>query len=148
MTKQVSVEPMAVGFDPVALDDLRGRLRRTRLATAVDDDWIRGVPTSWLAELGDPADAFTVVVPALPGFGFSAPPPPGGLGAADIADMWDKLMTQGLGHQRYVAHGSDLGAGVVAQKHARGGHFPATAEPHLLAQTLREAFRPFRRQHR
>jgi pimeloyl-ACP methyl ester carboxylesterase len=63
----------------------------------------------------DPADSFTVVAPALPGFGFSGPPPPGGFTPAEVAQLWHELMTAGLGHPRYVAHGSDLGAGVVAQ---------------------------------
>ncbi len=43
---------------------------------------------------GDPADAFTVVVPSLPGFGFSAAPPPGGLTAAAVAALWHRLMTE------------------------------------------------------
>jgi pimeloyl-ACP methyl ester carboxylesterase len=63
---------------------------------------------------GDPADAFTVVVPSLPGFGFSAAPPPGGLTAAAVAALWHRLMTKGLGYLRFAAHGSDLGAGVTA----------------------------------
>ncbi|MGP7997103.1 MAG: epoxide hydrolase N-terminal domain-containing protein [Streptosporangiaceae bacterium] len=63
----------------------------------------------------DPADSFTVVVPALPGFGFAGPPPPGGLSPAGVAGLWHRLMTAGLGLPRYVAHGSDLSAGVVAQ---------------------------------
>ena len=63
----------------------------------------------------DPADSFTVVVPALPGFGFAGPPPPGGLSPAGVARLWHRLMTAGLGLPRYVAHGSDLSAGVVAQ---------------------------------
>jgi len=63
---------------------------------------------------GDPADAFTVVVPSLPGFGFSAAPPPGGLSAAAVAGLWHRLMTEGLGYPRFAAHGSDLGAGVTA----------------------------------
>ena len=62
----------------------------------------------------DPADAFTVVVPSLPGFGFSASPPAGGLTGRAVAELWHKLMTDGLGHRRYVAHGSDLGAGVTS----------------------------------
>jgi pimeloyl-ACP methyl ester carboxylesterase len=62
---------------------------------------------------GDPADAFTVVVPSLPGFGFSAAPPRG-LTAAAVAALWHRLMTEGLGYSRFAAHGSDLGAGVTA----------------------------------
>ena len=62
----------------------------------------------------DPADAFTVVVPSLPGYGFSAPPPPTGLTGREVAQLWHELMTVGLGYDRFVAHGSDLGAGVTA----------------------------------
>ncbi len=58
-----------------------------------------------VAHGGDPADAFTVVVPSLPGFGFSAAPRPGGLTGEAVA---------GLGYPRFAAHGSDLGAGVTA----------------------------------
>ncbi|MBO1753940.1 epoxide hydrolase family protein [Allobranchiibius sp. CTAmp26] len=64
---------------------------------------------------GDPSDAFTVIAPALPGFGLSDAPPPGGLGQAQVARLWHDLMSVGFGHQRYVAHGSDLGAGIVMQ---------------------------------
>jgi pimeloyl-ACP methyl ester carboxylesterase len=63
---------------------------------------------------GDPADAFTVVIPSLPGYGFSDPPPPTGMTGREVAGRWHRLMTEGLGHDRYVAHGSDLGAGVTA----------------------------------
>ena len=63
---------------------------------------------------GDAADAFTLIIPSLPGFGFSGPPPSDGLTARQTAKLWHALMTEGLGHDRYVAHGSDLGAGVTA----------------------------------
>ena len=62
----------------------------------------------------EPADAFTVIVPSLPGYGFSGPPPATGWTAREVAAMWHALMTSGLGHEHYVAHGSDLGAGVTA----------------------------------
>ena len=64
---------------------------------------------------GDPADAFTVVLPSLPGFGFSGPPPPGGLPYEQVAELWHTIMTGALGYRRYAAHGSDLGAGVTAR---------------------------------
>ncbi len=68
-----------------------------------------------VAHGGDAADAFDVVVPSLPGFGFSAPPlMPGGLPAEHVAELWHRIMGEGLGHRRYAAHGSDLGAGVTA----------------------------------
>ena len=62
----------------------------------------------------DPADAFTVVVPSLPGYAFSDPPPPTGMTGRQVARLWHQLMTMGLGYDRFVAHGSDLGAGVTA----------------------------------
>jgi pimeloyl-ACP methyl ester carboxylesterase len=62
----------------------------------------------------DPADAFTVVIPSLPGYGFSDPPPPTGFIGREVGRLWHTLMTAGLGYDRYVAHGSDLGAGVTA----------------------------------
>jgi pimeloyl-ACP methyl ester carboxylesterase len=61
----------------------------------------------------DPADSFTVVVPSLPGYGFSGPPPAAGLSPAAVAGLWHRLMADGLGYQRYAAHGGDLGAGVT-----------------------------------
>ena len=62
----------------------------------------------------DPADAFMVVVPSLPGYAFSGPPPPTGMTGRQVAGLWHELMTVGLGYDRFVAHGSDLGAGVTA----------------------------------
>ncbi|WP_246792586.1 epoxide hydrolase family protein [Burkholderia perseverans] len=60
---------------------------------------------------GDAADAFHVVVPSLPGFGFSAPPAGPGMGAWGVAGLWRALM-QGLGYQRFAAQGGDIGAAV------------------------------------
>jgi pimeloyl-ACP methyl ester carboxylesterase len=60
-----------------------------------------------------PADAFTLIIPSLPGFGFSGPPPSHGRTAREVASIWHRLMADGFGYQRYAAHGSDLGAGVT-----------------------------------
>jgi pimeloyl-ACP methyl ester carboxylesterase len=60
------------------------------------------------------ADAFTVVIASLPGYGFSGPPPPTGFTGRRVAAIWHELMSSALGHEHYVAHGSDLGAGVTA----------------------------------
>ncbi len=60
---------------------------------------------------GDPADAFHVVVPSLPGFGFSAPPAAPGVDSYRVAELWLKLM-HGLGYERFAAQGGDIGAGV------------------------------------
>jgi pimeloyl-ACP methyl ester carboxylesterase len=60
---------------------------------------------------GDPADAFHVVVPSLPGFGFSSTP--ASTGTYETAALWCTLM-EGLGYARFGAQGGDLGAGVSA----------------------------------
>lgn len=62
---------------------------------------------------GDPADSFHVVVPSLPGYGFSSIPRYKGTGAHATAQLWAKLMTQ-LGYERFGAQGGDIGAGVSA----------------------------------
>ncbi len=53
-------------------------------------------------------------MPSLPGFGFSGPPPPGGLVHRQVAELWHTIMTGVLGYRRFAAHGSDLGAGVTS----------------------------------
>jgi pimeloyl-ACP methyl ester carboxylesterase len=58
---------------------------------------------------GDPADAFHVVCPSLPGFGFSGKPARTGWGTERIADAWDQLMAR-LGYPRYGAQGGDWGS--------------------------------------
>jgi pimeloyl-ACP methyl ester carboxylesterase len=62
---------------------------------------------------GDPADAFHVVAPSLPGFGFSPAPTARGVSARRIAELWRSLML-GLGYDRFAAQGGDIGAGVSA----------------------------------
>ena len=57
---------------------------------------------------GDPADAFDVVVPSVPGFGFSDRPGRG-MTRSRVAALWARLM-EGLGYARYAAHGNDIGA--------------------------------------
>lgn len=64
---------------------------------------------------GDPADSFDVVVPSLPGYGFSDRPTERGMSVVRTADLFEKLMTDELGYERYAARGSDLGAGVIQQ---------------------------------
>ncbi|MDQ7803859.1 epoxide hydrolase [Amycolatopsis sp. A133] len=58
---------------------------------------------------GDPADALTVVVPSIPGYGFSGPTPAPDWGPDRIARAFAELMTR-LGYARFGAHGSDWGA--------------------------------------
>ena len=76
---------------------------------------------------GDPRDAFHVVCPALPGYGFSDKPVERGWGVERIAALWDELMLE-LGYTSYFAQGGDWGAAVTTQigiqnlGHCRGIH--------------------------
>lgn len=94
--------------------------------------------------LADPAafgvstdDAFDVVIPTLPGFGFSDRPTHPGEVTAD--DLFHSLMTEHLGYPRYIASGTDIGAGVatrLALTHTdavQGIHISATANLPLTA---------------
>jgi pimeloyl-ACP methyl ester carboxylesterase len=60
------------------------------------------------------SDAFDVVVPSMPGYGFSGKPTTTGWGPERMAGAWDQLMKR-LGYTRYVAQGGDWGAFVVDQ---------------------------------
>jgi epoxide hydrolase len=62
---------------------------------------------------GDASDAFHVVCPSLPGFGFSDKPSRTGWGIERVADAWAELMAR-LGYGRYGAQGSDWGTSVSA----------------------------------
>ncbi|CAM4130544.1 epoxide hydrolase [Nocardia ninae] len=63
---------------------------------------------------GDPADAFHLVIPSLPGFGFSTPLAGPGMNAAKMAAVFAKLMAR-LGYDRYGVHGYDTGSWVAPQ---------------------------------
>jgi epoxide hydrolase len=63
---------------------------------------------------GDPADAFHVVVPSLPGFGFSTPLTGAGWELGRTTDAFAELMTR-LGYERFGAQGGDIGAGVTGR---------------------------------
>ncbi|KQW72443.1 epoxide hydrolase family protein [Ensifer sp. Root127] len=60
---------------------------------------------------GDPRDAFDVIIPSLPGFGFSACPTVTGVGPKYVASLWKQLMDS-LGYERFFVQGGDLGASV------------------------------------
>jgi pimeloyl-ACP methyl ester carboxylesterase len=62
---------------------------------------------------GDPADAFDVVVPSLPGHGYSDPPLQEGFGADECADLMRTLMVDVLHYERFGAQGGDRGAFVA-----------------------------------
>src|SRR5689334_7500308 len=80
---------------------------------------------------GDPADAFDVVVPSLPGHGFSTPLRRTGVNFWRTSGLWVKLM-EALGYPRFAAHGADWGALVTADLGHRypermlGVHFTMT----------------------
>jgi pimeloyl-ACP methyl ester carboxylesterase len=63
---------------------------------------------------GDPADAFHVIAPSIPGFGFSGPTHETGWNTARVAKAWADLMSR-LGYERYGAQGGDTGAMVSPQ---------------------------------
>jgi pimeloyl-ACP methyl ester carboxylesterase len=68
----------------------------------------------------DPHDAFHVVVPSLPGYGFSSKPAEPGMNHEAIAGLWAKLM-EGLGYRRFAVQGGDHGSAVsvwLARRHA------------------------------
>lgn len=64
---------------------------------------------------GDPADAFTVVAPSLPGYGLSFAPGQKRFGVEAIADCFAELMTGALGYRRFAAQGGDWGAFVTTR---------------------------------
>jgi len=76
---------------------------------------------------GDPADAFHLVVPAIPGYGFSGPTRERGWNVRRIAQAWAALMGR-LGYERYGAQGGDWGSsisrelGIIAPEHLIGVH--------------------------
>ena len=63
---------------------------------------------------GDPADAFEVVAPSLPGFGFSPDPGRAGVHGGVIAEAYAELMTEVLGHRRFGLQGGDWGSRIVS----------------------------------
>ncbi|HMG43896.1 MAG TPA: epoxide hydrolase [Acidimicrobiales bacterium] len=213
-----AIEAFRVAVPEAELEDLKGRLRRTRWPEAETvGDWSQGVPLAYLQELcrywaeeydwratearlngfsqfrteidglgihllhvrsphddalplvmthgwpgsvvefldaigpltdpPDPADAFHVVCPSLPGYGFSDRPAGTGWGTDRIAAAWAELMRR-LGYDRYGAQGGDWGAAVttglaqVDPDHVAGIHLnmpvagPATGGPELTGEEL------------
>ncbi|MCW8376408.1 epoxide hydrolase family protein [Streptomyces justiciae] len=70
-----------------------------------------GPLTDPAAHGGDPADAFHVVVPGIPGFGLSGPPADTGWDVGRIARAWAELMRR-LGYERFGAQGGDWGSAI------------------------------------
>ncbi len=73
-------------------------------------EFVKAIPL--LTEPEDPTDAFHVVVPSLPGYGFSDRPTEPGWGVQRIAAAWRELMAR-LGYERYGAQGNDWGTSIT-----------------------------------
>ena len=187
MPEDVSLRPFRIDVPDAVLDDLHGRLARTRWPEAETvGDWSQGVPLAWIQDMcrywaevydwraresllnrfqqyvtsiegldihfvhqrsphaearplvithgwpgsivefhkviepltnptaygGEAADAFHVICPTLPGFGFSGKPTTTGWGVERIAAAWAVLMAR-LGHDHYFAQGGDWGSAVT-----------------------------------
>jgi len=141
-TSSTEITPFEIDIPQADLDDLRGRLERTRwpdelpnaganygiplsFTKEVVEYWLlllHGWPSSFVdflgmigpltdpsAHGGDPQDAFHVVVPSVPGFGFSGPTHDTGWDRARIARAFAELMRR-LDYQRYGLHGGDIGS--------------------------------------
>lgn len=86
---------------------------------------------------GDPLDSFDVIVPSLPGYGFSDKPSHRGMTYSRIAELWLKLMIETLDYQRFAAQGGDIGAGVTTRlglknpQNVIGLHVTNVALPYL-----------------
>lgn len=101
---------------------------------------IIGPLTDPTAHGGSAEDAFDVVIPSIPGYGFSGKPATTGWGPDNIGKVWAKLMKR-LGYTRYVAQGGDWGAGIVnsmgrqAPEGLLGIHtnLPSTVPPEVSA---------------
>ncbi len=82
---------------------------------------------------GNVEDAFDVVVPSLPGFGFSGRPPRP-YGPRKMATVFNSLMTEVLGYESYVAQGGDWGGAIVSWL---GYEHSACAAIHINILTMR-----------
>jgi epoxide hydrolase len=83
---------------------------------------------------GDSADAFHVVIPTIPGFGFSGPTPVPGWDMVRVVSAWAELMRR-LGYDSYIPQGGDLGAWIslalagLDPVHVRAAHVNFLATP-------------------
>ena len=102
--------------------------------SVVEFQKVIGPLTDPAAHGGDPADAFHVVAPSLPGYGFSDKPAKTGWGCEKIGKTWGALMSR-LGYDRYVAQGGDWGAmvttmiGIHDADHCAGIHLNMPIAP-------------------
>ncbi|HWM03281.1 MAG TPA: epoxide hydrolase [Actinophytocola sp.] len=94
-----------------------------------------GPLTDPTAHGGTPEDAFHLVLPSLPGYGFSGEPTELGWESGRIARAWAKLMDR-LGYARYVAQGGDVGAAVTDAMGRQGPDGLVGIHVNLLAGAL------------
>ncbi|HWP44619.1 MAG TPA: epoxide hydrolase, partial [Blastocatellia bacterium] len=86
---------------------------------------------------GDAMDSFDVVVPSMPGYGFSDRPSRPGMNSMRIGRLWAELMIEGLGYSRFGAQGGDIGAGIATclaleyPEHMIGIHLTSLPEGYL-----------------
>ncbi|NYF80409.1 pimeloyl-ACP methyl ester carboxylesterase [Granulicella arctica] len=108
-------------------------------------EMLRIIPllTDPAAHGGDASDSFDVVVPSMPGYGFSDRPTTRGMNTFRIAELWVELMNE-LGYNRFAAQGGDVGAGVstaLGLRHSQSilgihlNYIPGSYRPHLAAKT-------------
>ena len=95
------------------------------------------------SQLGARELSFDLVVPSLPGYAFSSPLKQTGIGYVETAGLWQELMTQCLGYERYAAYGGDWGALVAAElghrfpESLRGIHLSMPGHPALGLAEMR-----------
>lgn len=95
--------------------------------------------TDPVAHGGNTNDSFDVIIPSLPGFGFSDRPNKPGMSLQRTAELWGSLMTDVLGYSRFAASGTDFGSGVsrlLAAAHPEwliGLYLPYVGYPHMNA---------------
>lgn len=125
------------GRDPIPLIITHGWpgsfLEMTRIVPLLTDPAAHG---------GDSSDSFDVVVPSMPGYGFSDRPVTRGMNTFRIAELWTRLMEE-LGYTRFAAQGGDIGAGVstiLGLRHSSRvlglhlNYIPGSYRPHLEAE--------------
>src|SRR5690606_36196917 len=82
------------------------------LANGWPSNFVELLPLVPLLTAEENGVSYDVIIPSLQGFGFSGQPAQQGMHLTRMAHLWAALMTR-LGYDRFLAHGSDMGGGVV-----------------------------------